>query len=439
MKIVSIIVFIALVSVAAYLFAKQIKTIIRNIKLGKDVNRSDNPSKRWITMIKVALGQSKMVVRPVAGIMHIFIYAAFIFTQIELIEIILDGITGSHRLIWNTINSSFLAPIYTFAINLIEVLSVLAFVATITFLSRRNIIKLARFQKPEMKGWPSKDANIILCMEIFLITCVMLMNSGDLALQAMGVNHPTAQFVISSHIAPLWAGLSEGAIHIIERAGWWGHLLGILGFLVYLPHSKHFHVLISFPNVYFSNLQPKGKFANNEVVTREVKLMLDPAAVPPTDAAPVGFGAKDVKDLTWKQLMDAYSCTECGRCTSVCPQNNTGKKLSPRKIMMDTRDRLEEVGKNIDLHGADYTDNKSLLGDYITPEEIWACNTCNACVDACPVNIDPLSIIMDLRQYLVMEQSAPPSELAGMFSNIENNGAPWQFSAMDRLNWANED
>jgi ferredoxin len=292
---------------------------------------------------------------------------------------------------------------------------------------------------PELKGWPSKDANIILAMEIFLITCIMLMNSGDLALQARDITNDTSQFIISSKIAPLWSGLSNNAVQIIERIGWWGHLLGILGFLVYLPYSKHFHVLISFPNVYFSNLNAKGKFNNNEVVTREVKFMLDPSAVPPADATPVGFGAKDVKDLTWKQLMDAYSCTECGRCTSSCPQNITGKKLSPRKIMMDTRDRLEEVGNNIDLKGADFNDGKSLLGDYITPEELWACNTCNACVEACPVNIDPLSIIMDLRQYLVMEQSAPPSELTGMFTNMENNGAPWQFSAMDRLNWANEE
>lgn len=439
MKIVSIIAFIALFGTAVFLFTKKVKTIIRNIKLGKDVDRSDNSSERWSTMINVALGQSKMVVRPVPGIMHLFIYVAFIFTQIELLEIIIDGVSGSHRAVWHMVENNFLGSIYSLVINFIEILSVLAFIATIVFLSRRNIVKLARFQMPELKGWPSKDANIILGMEIFLITCIMLMNSGDLALQVRGITHETTQFVISSKIAPLWAGFSDGAVTAIERIGWWGHLLGILGFLVYLPGSKHFHVLISFPNVYFSNLNPKGKFNNNEVVTREVKLMLDPSAVPPTDAAPVGFGAKDVTDLTWKQLMDAYSCTECGRCTSNCPQNITGKKLSPRKIMMDTRDRLEEVGNNIDFKGLEHNDGKALLGDYITPEEIWACNTCNACVEACPVNIDPLSIIMDLRQYLVMEQSAPPTELTGMFTNIENNGAPWQFSAMDRLNWANEE
>jgi heterodisulfide reductase subunit C len=373
--------------------------------------------------------------------MHIFIYAAFIITQIELIEIIIDGLTGNHRIIWKTIQNTSLAPIYTFTINLIEVLSVLAFIATIVFLSRRNIIRLARFQMPELKGWPSKDANFILAMEIYLIICILLMNSGDLALQAKGINPTTDSFVVSSLLAPFWQGLSESSIHLIERAGWWGHLIGILGFLVYLPHSKHLHILISFPTVYFSNLAPKGKFKNNEIVTREVKLMLDPTATPPpttTDLA-VGFGAKDVHDLTWKQLMDAYACTECGRCTSNCPQNITGKKLSPRKIMMDTRDRLEEVGKTIDKHGLNYNDGKTLLGNYITPEEIWACNTCNACVETCPVNLDPLSIIMDLRQYLVMEQSAPPAELTGMFTNIENNGAPWQFSPMDRLNWANED
>lgn len=439
MKIVSIIAFIALFGTAVFFFTKKLKAIIRNIKLGKDINRSDNSSERWITMVKVALGQSKMVVRPISGIMHVFIYVAFIFTQMELLEIILDGLTGSHRILWHWLEATFMASVYTLVINLIEILSVLAFIATVVFIFRRNIIRIARFQMPELKGWPSKDANIILAMEIFLITCIMLMNSGDLALQARNITNDTSQFIISSKIAPLWSGLSNNAVQIIERIGWWGHLLGILGFLVYLPYSKHFHVLISFPNVYFSNLNAKGKFNNNEVVTREVKLMLDPSAVPPSDATPVGFGAKDVKDLTWKQLMDAYSCTECGRCTSSCPQNITGKKLSPRKIMMDTRDRLEEVGNNIDIKGADFNDGKSLLGDYITPEELWACNTCNACVEACPVNIDPLSIIMDLRQYLVMEQSAPPSELTGMFTNMENNGAPWQFSAMDRLNWANEE
>jgi heterodisulfide reductase subunit C len=439
MKIISIIAFIALFGTAVFFFTKKIKAIIRNIKLGKELNRSDNSSERWMTMIKVALGQSKMVVRPVAGIMHVFIYVAFIFTQIELLEIILDGLTGSHRIVWHWVEGSLMGEIYSAVINFIEILSVLAFIATVVFIFRRNIVKLARFQMPELNGWPSKDANIILGMEIFLITCIMLMNSGDLALQARGITHETTQFIISSKIAPIWSGLNNTVVQLIERIGWWGHLMGILGFLVYLPYSKHFHVLISFPNVYFSNLNAKGKFSNNEVVTREVKLMLDPSAVPPTDAAPVGFGAKDVNDLTWKQLMDAYSCTECGRCTSSCPQNITGKKLSPRKIMMDTRDRLEEVGNNIDLKGVDFQDGKSLLGDYISPEELWACNTCNACVEACPVNIDPLSIIMDLRQYLVMEQSAPPSELTGMFTNIENNGAPWQFSAMDRLNWANEE
>lgn len=434
-----IIAFVILFGSAFTYFGIKVMKIRRNILLGRNITINDRKSERWKTMVKVALGQSKMVARPLAGIMHFFIYAAFIITQIELIEIIIDGITGSHRRLWLAMEETSLAGLYTCTINTIEILSVLAFIATITFLSRRNIIRLARFQKPEMTGWPSRDANIILSMEIFLIACIMLMNATDQVLQDMGETPRTAVFIISSHLKGIFSSMDPQTLHSLERIGWWGHLCGILGFLVYLPGSKHFHILISFPNVFYSNLEVKGKFKNLDTVTDVVKPNFDPSYQPTTDPNnPQRFGAKDVFDLSWKQLMDAYSCTECGRCTSSCPQNITGKKLSPRKIMMDTRDRLEEVGKNIDKNGQFNDDGKSLLGDYISHEEIWACNTCNACVQECPVNIDPLSIILDLRQYLVMEQSSAPNELNMMFTNLENNGAPWQFSPSDRLNWANE-
>lgn len=430
---------ILLISVAVF-FTYHARKIRRNILLGKDLKLTGNKSERIKTMLKVAFGQSKMVVRPVAGIMHFFIYAAFVVTQIELLEIVIDGVSGGHRTIWHWVEGSSLAGLYTFVINFIEILSVLAFIATITFLSRRNIIRLARFQKPEMKGWPSKDANIILSAEIFLIACIMMMNSADLELQARGETMRTANFIISSNFQGMYSELSSATVHMLERIGWWGHILGIFGFLVYLPISKHLHILLAFPNTYYSNLKPKGKFTTLEAVTDVVAPNFDPAYQPKTDPNnPVRFGVKDVQDLTWKNLLDAYTCTECGRCTSACPQNFTGKKLSPRKIMMDTRDRLTEVGKNIDKNGGKFVDDgKSLLGDYISSEEIWACNTCNACVQECPVNIDPLEIILEMRRYLVMEQSQSPAELNNMFSNIENNGAPWQFSQSDRANWTNE-
>lgn len=430
---------VLLISVAVF-FTYHARKIRRNILLGKDIDLSGNKSERIKTMLRVAFGQSKMVVRPVAGIMHFFIYAAFVITQIELLEIVVDGVSGGHRRIWHAVDGTFLSGLYTFVINFIEILSVLALIATITFLSRRNIIRLARFQKPEMKGWPTKDANLILFAEIFLITCIMLMNSADLELQARGETLKTANFIISSNFQGIFSGMDSSTIHILERIGWWGHILGIFGFLAYLPISKHLHILLAFPNTYYSNLNLKGRFTTLDAVTDVVAPNFDSSYQPKTDPNnPVRFGVKDVHDLTWKNLLDAYTCTECGRCTSACPQNLTGKKLSPRKIMMDTRDRLTEVGKNIDKNGGNFVDDgKSLLGDYITTEEIWACNTCNACVQECPVNIDPLAIILEMRRFLVMEQSQSPTELNNMFSNIENNGAPWQFSQSDRANWTNE-
>jgi ferredoxin len=436
---ISSIIFLVLLTAGVYFFAANVKKIIRNIKLGRDISISDRPGERWKTMAMVALGQSKMVVRPVAGIFHIIIYVGFIVINIEVLEIIIDGIFGTHRIFAKP-----LGPLYDVLIGSFEFLALGVLVACIIFLVRRNIIRLKRFMNKEMEGWPSSDANIILVAEIILMTLFLSMNAADQVLQSMGADIyiKAGYFPVSSLITPLLAGISEETLIALERFCWWLHIAGIFLFLNYVPYSKHFHIFLSFPNIWYSNLNKKGKFNNLESVTAEVNLMLDPSSSPPvTDPSQpaLPFGAKDVKDLTWKNLMDAYSCTECGRCTSVCPANITGKALSPRKIMMDTRDRLEEVGHNIDSHGPDYNDGKSLLNDYIQPEELWACTTCNACVEACPVNIDPLSIIIDMRRYLVMEQSSAPSELNGMFTKMENNGAPWQFSPADRMNWVSDE
>ena len=425
-------------------FSWNLMKIRSNILMGRNIDRSDNKGERWKTMLLVAFGQKKMFRRPIPALLHLAIYSAFVITQIELLEIIADGVSGGHRLFRPA-----LGGFYTFMISFIEVLSFLALFATICFLARRNILRLRRFHKPEMKGFPTFDANLILVMEIILVACIFMMNGADEALYAKGASHAanlgdgTLGFTISSLFAePVFGNMSVESLHVIERIGWWGHLTMVLGFMNYLVYSKHLHIFLAFPNTWYSNLEKKGKFDNMESVTNEVKLMMDPNAdpyaAPPADAAPVTFGAKDVKDLSWKNLLDAYTCTECGRCTDSCPANITGKKLSPRKIMMDTRDRMVEVGNNIRKHGKDYDDGKSLLHDYITPEELWACTSCNACVQECPVNIDPLSIIIDLRRNLVMEESKMPSELAGMLTNIENNGAPWQFSQADRGNWINE-
>ena len=439
------ILFAIVLFVGAGYFAINVKKIIRNIKLGKDINRSDNPSERWKNMALIALGQKKMFTRPVPAILHFVLYAAFIITQIELLEILIDGFFGTHRFFKPS-----LGGFYTFLISFIEILSLLALVATIVFLSRRNLLKLPRLNKAELLGWPKKDANIILIMEIILVTCIFTMNSADEALYNIGKSHFEGQgsfhFAISQNLAPaLFSGLSEGTLHLLERIGWWGHFIMVMTFLNYLYYSKHLHILLAFPNTYFANLNPQGQFDNLESVTKEVKLMMDPnadpfaAPAPDDNAVPSKFGASDVQDLNWVQLLNAYTCTECGRCTSSCPANQTGKKLSPRKIMMDTRDRLVEVGNNIDANkGVFVPDNKSLLNDYITPEELWACTSCNACVEECPVSISPLSIILDMRRYLVMEQSAAPQSLNAMMTNIENNGAPWQYNQMDRLNWKDE-
>ncbi|MEI8136227.1 MAG: (Fe-S)-binding protein [Bacteroidota bacterium] len=437
----SIIFSILLIGASAFFFIN-VKKIRRNILLGRDVSFSGTTTDRLKTMLLVAFGQQKMFARPIPAILHLFLYAAFIITQIELLEIIFDGAAGSHRAFRESLGS-----FYTFMVSFIEILSVLAFIGTVAFLARRNLLKIPRLVKSELNGWPKLDANIILISEIILICFIFMMNGADEVLYSRNLSHATnlgdgsLGLFISSHIGPmLFGGLSEHGLHLFERIGWWGHLLMVLGFLNYLPYSKHLHIVLGFPNTYFSNLKPKGEFTTLDSVTDVVAPNFDPAYVAKTDPNnPVRFGVKDVQDLNWKNLMDAYSCTECGRCTSACPQSITGKLLSPRKIMMDTRDRLVEVGKNIDANKGTFVDDgKSLLGDYIKHEEIWACNTCNACVNECPINIDPLAIIIEMRRYLVMEESNSPSELNTMFTNIENNGAPWQFSQADRANWINE-
>ena len=440
----STIIFLILLIGGSTFFALNIRKTVQNIRLGRNVNRSDNKAARFKTMAKVALGQSKMVRKPISGFFHIIIYVAFVITQIELIEIVIDGLTGHHRIFYPT-----LGGFYTFVISLIEVLSVLALLATFIFLSRRNLLKIPRFHMSEMTGWPKLDGNIILYMEIVLVFCILTMNGADQVLAIRGESHAVLQggfgFAVSSWFGPMvFGGMETSTLHILERIGWWGHILMVFAFLNYLPFSKHLHILWAFPNTFFSKLGAVGKMTNMEAVTKEVKLMLDPTADPFAAPAPAEgempqrFGAQDVTDLTWVNIMNAYTCTECGRCSEACPANTTGKLLSPRKIMMDVRDRAEEIGAGIRKEGKDFNDGKSLLGDYITEEELWACTSCNACVQECPVLIDPLEIIMDLRRYLVMEESKIPSELATMNTNIENNQAPWQFSPSDRLKWKDE-
>ena len=437
---VKIIIFSLLVIVGFGFFGYNIWKVRSNILLGRDVNRSDNFWTRLKLMTLVAFGQKKMFSKPIPAFLHLALYVAFVITQIELIEILADGLSGGHR----SLRAS-LGGFYTFMISFIEILSVLAFIATIAFLARRNMLKVPRLRMSELKGWPTKDANLILIFEVILLVCIFTMNGADEAAQVLSSNSSYG-FTVSQFIGPVFFGgiKSIETLHLLEQIGWWGHIIMVFIFLNYLPYSKHFHILLAFPNTYYSNLEKKGKFTNLESVTNEVKLMLDPSADPyavavDPNVAPLRFGVKDVTDLTWKNLLDAYTCTECGRCTSACPANQTGKLLSPRKIMMDTRDRMVEVGNNQRKFGKDFDDGKSLLHSYISEEEIWACTSCNACVEECPINIDPLSIIIDLRRFLVMEESKMPTELTGMLTNIENNGAPWQFSQSDRLNWANEE
>jgi heterodisulfide reductase subunit C len=426
------IIFLLIILSAIIFFTRNIRKIARNIKLGQAVNRSDNPSQRLKIMLKVAFGQTKMAARPIPAILHFFVYAGFIIINIEVLEIILDGLLGTHRIFAQALGSVYIVLIASF-----EWLALSVILACLIFLIRRNILKIKRFFGLEMTAWPRSDANYILYFEIILMSAFLLMNAADYKLQLSGIGPGlnAATFPISSALVTRLP-CDINSLIIIERAFWWLHIIGIFAFLNYLPYSKHFHIIMAFPNTYYSKLEPKAALDNMPVVTNEVKAMLDPSYTPLNVEPSGSFGANDVKDLTWKSLMDAYTCTECGRCTSECPANITGKLLSPRKIVMDTRDRLTEVGNNIDKHGKDFVDGKTLLDDYISREEIWACTTCQACIKACPVNIDPLAIIMDLRRYIVMEESKAPLSLSNMLGNVENNGAPWKYAATDRFNWS---
>ena len=435
---ISNIIFIVVFLVAITFFIRNLNRIIANIKLGRDIDRSDRSTDRWKNMFRVAVGQSKMTRRPVAGILHIILYLGFVIINIEVIEIIVDGVFGSHRFL------SAILPfgLYNFLIGSFEILAILVLVACVIFLIRRNVVRIKRFRSKEMTSWPRTDANLILIFEILLMSAFLIMNATDALLFTAGASHYVTSFSnpISQYFQFMFMGMDTATLVAIERFTWWFHIIGILGFMNYVLISKHLHIFFAFPSTYFANLNPLGQFSNLQSVTNEVKLMMDPNAdpyaAPVADAAPTEqFGAKEATDLNWVQLLNAYSCTECGRCTDSCPANQTGKLLSPRKILMDTRDRITELADN-KRKGKE--DIKSLLGDYITAEELWACTSCNACTDACPIELDPLSIIMDMRRYLVMEQSAAPTELNMMFSNVENNGAPWQFPAADRLNWKNE-
>jgi heterodisulfide reductase subunit C len=435
MQLLPQIIFIAFAGFATWLFSKNILQIRRNIFLGNPEDLSDNPSRRWNNVILLALGQKKMFKNKLVAVLHFIIYAGFIIINIEVLEIVLDGLLGTHRLFF-----PFLGAAYTFLINFFEVLAVGVIVVCIAFLSRRNILKLKRFISKDLNGWPRSDANYILIAEIILMSLFLAMNATDRALQVQGSEHyhNTGSFIFSGLLAPMFGNLSESTLIVIERTCWWIHIIGILAFLNYLPYSKHLHIMLAFPNAYYARLEPAGKMDNMQNVQNEVKYMMQPELAPTGDAQPMKFGAKDIFDLSWKNLLDAYSCTECGRCSTACPANITGKLLSPRKIMMDTRDRLQEVGKNINTNGSFKDDGKTLLNDYVTVEELRACTTCNACVEACPVSINPLEIILELRRSLIMEDSNAPQEWNGMFSNIENNFAPWKFSPEDRDKWAEE-
>jgi len=423
MEFISNIIFLLLTVIAFYIFAKKILRIKRNIHLGRSIELNDQPLTRWKNVFMLALGQKKMFRNIPVALLHLIIYVGFIIINIELLEIIIDGIAGTHRFF-----APFLGGLYPFLINSFEILALLVFVACIFFLSRRNITRVKRLISNDLTGWPKTDANLILAIEMVLMGLFLTMNAAD----------PASNFIISGWIKPSLSSLNEHQLHTIEQSAWWMHILGIYGFMNYLPYSKHLHIVLAFPNAYYASLEPKGKMHNMVAIQNEVLYAMQPELAPTNAAAPEKFGAKDVMDLSWKNLMDAYSCTECGRCSAACPANSTGKLLSPRKIMMDTRDRLEIVGKNIDANGQFIDDGKSLLNDHITIEELRACTTCNACVEECPVSISPMDIIVELRRSLIMEDSNAPSEWNGMFSNIENNFAPWKFAPDDRDAWTKQ-
>ena len=437
MQMIQQIIFILVSGAAIWLFSRNILRIRKNILLGKDENYSDHPGKRWKNLLLLAFGQKKMFRNPLVAILHFFIYAGFIIINLEVLEIILDGVLATHRL--------FVIPmggLYCWLINAFEILALAVLIACVIFLSRRNILKLRRFVSHDLDGWPRSDANYILITEIILMILFLTFNASDTLLQQRNYGHyalhPTGNFLVSQWLHPILNGLSDYHLHLLERSCWWLHIMGILAFLNYLPYSKHLHILLAFPNAYYARLWPEGEMRNMKSVQQEVLYAMQPELAPAETAAPAKFGAKDVIDLSWRNLLDAYACTECGRCTAACPANITGKKLSPRKIMMDTRDRLEEVGLNVRKHGSFQDDGKKLLKDYISIEELRACTSCNACVEECPVSINPLEIILELRRALIMEDSNAPPEWNAMFSNIENNFAPWKFSPDERDAWKND-
>jgi len=428
------IIFIVVVLTAGYVFFNRVRFVVNNIRLGKKLKIDDHPGARFRNLLLIAFGQKKMFKRPVPAILNLFVYVGFLVINIEVLEFVIDGITGSHRVF-----SSYLGSFYTVLMNVFEFLAVGVLVSCIFFLIRRNILKIRRFWMYEMTRWPRLDANVILITEIALMVAILTMNAADQVLQNTHRGYPeTGRLFFSSVLTPLFSSVEPSNLVVIERFAWWFHILGILGFAVYITYSKHLHIFMAFPNTWFAKLEPKGRMNNMPVITGEVKSMLGLSDAPPAPAEGGRFGAKDVNDLSWNMLMGAYTCTECGRCTAACPANQTGKKLSPRKIMMDTRDRMEDVGKSLKTGGPGLNDGKTLLNDYITKEEINACTSCHACVEACPVMINPLEIIMELRRFVTMEESGAPAAWNSMYQNIETNFAPWKFSPGDRFNWSKD-